>query len=240
MKLVNMPAHAALAGQVFGFLDHFDREDTNRWTTIATDAGASTLQDAANGVMLLEPSDGTVADNDETYLHTTKELFLFADDAPIYGAARIKFTEANTDDANMLLGVMNAPAANHLLDNGGGPAADYSGVVFFKVDGGTVWQVENSIGTTQKTTELTAANSLTGDDQTAGGGTFELLEFLWQPKTSTKADISFWRNKVLVAKHTDQSYASATEMAVILGVKNGGANHDKLHVDFVSVWQAIP
>jgi len=221
-----------------GFFEDFDHVvSADRWTKIATDSGTLTVGDAAGGVITLAPSDGTVADNDEVYLHTTAELFLFAAGKPLFVEARIQYAEVNTDDANVLFGLMNAPAANHLQDNGGGPAASYSGAVFFKEDGQTVWTVENSISTTQKTTQLTAANSLDGVAKTAGGASYTVLKIEVIPHGGGSMDISFWIDNILVAKHKDQSYASATEMAVILGAKNGGANNESILCDYIQAWQ---
>lgn len=212
-----------------GFSDDFTYE-SGRWTTVATDSGTTTISAQRDGVIALAPSDGTVADNDEVYLHTA-EIFLFEAGKPILVEARLQFSEANTDDANVLFGLMDAVAANSILDDGGGPKASYSGAVFFKVDGGTTWSVENSIAGTQKTTNLDGDQPIAGSAQTAGGASFQRLRIESRPITSTKHDVLFWIDGVLVAKHKDQPLASATEMSVVVGAKNGGANNESIVVD---------
>ena len=208
--------------------------DTNIWGTVLTDTGTATVVDGAKGILPLVPSDGTVADNDEAYAKGANEVFLFAADKPIVFEALVQFTEANTDDANIIVGMKDAVAANSLLDDGGGPAASYSGMVFFKVDGDTVWQCETSLAGTQTTTQLTAtnANNLSKKAQTAGGATYQRLRIEFLPYSSTNAYVNFYIDGVQVASH-DFIYTSATEMQLCFGVKNGGANLETLNVDYV-------
>ena len=242
MKALEIPSIADIGRLYSGFYDDFESENTARWTTTATDSGTSTVGAGIGGFITLAPSDGTVADNDEIYL-LTQEVFMFVNDRPIIVEAMIKWTEANTDDANVAFGLMDAVGANSILDDGAGPKADYSGAVFFKVDGGTTWSVENSDSTTQKTTDLDGTqpamqgSNATGTAQTASGGSFQRLRIEWLPKTSTKADVMFYVDGVLVAKHVDQAYANATEAALFVGAKNGGANNEAIVVDYVFGYQ---
>lgn len=220
--------------------DDFTRDiDAAEWVITATDAGSGTVGDAVGGVLALVASDGTVADNDETYAESPNETFLFANNKPLIFEARVQFTEANTDDANILVGVMDAVGANSLQDNGAGPPASYSGAVFFKVDGGTVWQTETSIAGTQTTTELSAtnANNLAKTAQTAGGSSYQVLRLEFLPYSSTYAYVNFYIDGRQVAQH-DFLYTSATEMQIALGVKNGGGTLETLNVDYVVCAQA--
>lgn len=238
MKALELPSNADLLRLYTGFAwDFTEYVSGDLWTTLASDSGTVALQDSSPPEVLISPSDGTVADNDETYIHTTKELFLFADGRPIIVEVRLQFAEQNTDDANIIFGLMSGVAADALQDNGAGPAASYSGALFFKEDGETVWSVENSIAGTQKTTQLTSDNSESGDDETAGQSAFQTLRVESRPVTSTKHDVLFFRDGKLVAKHKDQSYSSATEMAVIIGAKNGGGNHEQLNVQYCFAYQ---
>lgn len=214
--------------RTFGFFDDFDQYVTgDRWTLVASDSGTATNSDAHAGVLALTPSDGTVADNDEIYLRSTKELFLLADDKPIIFEARIQYAEGNTDDANVCFGMMNAVAADSILDNGGGPKASYSGFVFFKVDGGTVWNCESSNGASQVTTVT---------DKTAGGSAYKTFRIEAQPVNSTSAEVSFYFEGELVAKHT-LSLTSLTEMHVFAGMKNGaGTTVETLNIDYIAAY----
>ena len=150
MKALTLPDDLLLGRRMYGFFDHFLWYITaHNLTTVVSDSGTVAVGDAANGVVVLTPSDGTVADNDEAYLKGANETFKFAADRPTIVEAYIQFTEANVDDANVIFGLKDAVAANSVLDDGGGPAASYSGMLFFKVDGSNNWQCEHSIAGTQ-------------------------------------------------------------------------------------------
>lgn len=238
MKLLDLPPTADLGRLYFGFFDDFFHYVTaDQWTSVLTDSGSAVAGDAVGGRITLTCSDGTVADNDEAYIRTTAELFKFADDKPIVAEALVQFTEADTSAANILFGLMDGVAANALLDNGGGPKASYSGCVFFKEDGQTLWSCENSLAGAQQTTQLSAANSLDGNAKTAGGASFAKLRIECRPKSTTKADFLFFIDDVLVAHHVDQTIASATEMHCVLGAKNGSAVNQTLVADYAFAYQ---
>ena len=219
----------------FTIQDDFTRDvDSADWVTTLTDSGTASVGDAAGGIIALVPSDATVADNDEAYIESANEVFKFAADKPLVFEARVQFTEANTDDANVIVGLLDAVGANSLVDNGGGPPSSYSGAVFFKIDGGTVWQTETSNSTTQTTNELTSTNvnNLSKKAQTAGGAAYQTLRFEYMPYSATNAYVTFFVDGVTVAQH-DYIFTSATEMQIGIGVKNGGANNETLNVDYV-------
>lgn len=194
----------------------------DKWTSVLTDTGAAAVIDGAGGILEIKPSDATVADNDEAYVHSTAECFLFADGKSLIAEAEVKFTEADTNKANILMGLMDGIAADALLDDGAGPKASYSGAVFFKVDGETVWRCEVSDSGTQST-QATAVTA---------GAAFQVLRIEFVPTGASKAEVRFFINGTLVYKKTDYDYSNATEMAVVFGVKNGAdAKHEKLYVD---------
>jgi hypothetical protein len=198
-------------------------------TTVASDSGTVAVGDAAGGVLVLTPSDGSVADNDEAYVRTTNELFLFAADKPFYAEQLMKFTEANTDDANVAFGFMNAVAANSILDNGGGPAASFSGAVIYKIDGGTVWRCRSSVGTSNNDSISTT---------TAGGSSYQWLRIECRPVSSTICEISYFVDNVPLLDSTTNrpikhslTYTGATEMHLFTGVKNGDTNLETVNID---------
>jgi hypothetical protein len=178
-----------------------------------------------------------VADNDEAYIRSSAEIFKFLAGKPIMVEARLQFTEANTDDANVIFGLANAVAANHLQDNGAGPLASYSGAVFFKEDGQTLWSVEKSLAGVQSTAQLSAVNSINKQAYTAGGAAYQTLRIEVKPHGGGTMDVEFWIDGVLVYKIKDTSYTSATEMHVFAGVKNGDTNLETLNVDYIEAWQ---
>lgn len=241
MKMLEIPPVADLLRLYHGFYDDFHYfVTTDLWTSVLTDTGTATVSDGGvGGILAITPSDGTVADNDEAYVSQTKETFIVAANKPIIVEALVQFTEGNTDDVNIMFGIKDAWAADTLLDNGGGPAASYSGAVFFKEDGQTVWSVENSVAGTQKTTQLTAANSLDGLAKTAGtAALYQRLTIELRPHSATLMDVLFWIDGILVAKHKDQVFTSFTDAEVGFGIKNGGITVvETLNVDYVFAYQ---
>lgn len=233
--LAKLPPGFDLMSLVVGVYDHFTHYVTlHGGATVASDSGTVAVGDGANGILVITPSDGTVGDNDESYYKGANEVFLMAANRTINFACLAQYSEANTDDANIILGLLNAVAANHLQDDGAGPVASFSGFCFYKVDGGTVWNVRSSLGTTKTTT---ATNI------TAGGSAYHLFEIEFRALTSTVGEVVFlYDGQVcrdannLPIKHSI-TYTSATEMQICLGVKNGNTNLETLNIDAVAAWQ---
>jgi hypothetical protein len=223
----------------FGFFEDFlsDYVSGDAWTLVATDSGTATLQDEAGGFINLAPSDGTVADNDEIYLKRTKECFKIVNQKPIIWGWYGRCDEANTDDVNVAVGLASGVAANTIVDDGGGVDSDFSGAMFYKVDGGDNWNVIYSDGTTQTDVELTATNSLTGSAIDFDDDTLVLLECEIHPYTSAKCDIVFKVDDEVVYKMKDKTYSSATEAQFFIGGKNGSANNESIESDFAYCYQ---
>ena len=167
--------------------------------------------------------------------------FRFAIDRPLAFEARVKFSEAAVDAANVLVGVMDAVGANALLDDGGGPKASYSGAVFYKGDGESVWSVETSLGASQTTTPTNLPS---------GGGDWQTLSFIAQPTGPSEVEVVFRADQggggnAAVCRdasgrpftHTIKLGTSA-EMSVVLGVKAGDDAAETLLVDYVACTQA--
>lgn len=230
---------SAIAPMTFGYVDHFLFEDTAAWTTTATDTGSSAVGDAAGGVLVLLPSDGTVADNDEVYFFNVSEVFRIAAGKPLSFAARVQFSQAATNAANVYVGLMDAWAADALRDNGLGPKTSFSGAGFFCKDGNLLWHVIYSDGATQTIQELNATACLKKEAMAAASSTYQLLEIDIVPKTSTLVDVIFKINGSTVFKMLDRTYANATEIASGVGVKNGSANQQAVNVDLLACAQTV-
>lgn len=217
-------------------LEDFDKDQTDLdWVDTITDSGTVTIDDAANGLAVLVPSDGTVADNDEAYFATSNEVFLPVNGKPFIIGGYVKWTEANTDDANIGFGVANAPAANLLIDNGGGIRASGTLAAIYKVDGETAWRC-----TSRNQSDVTI--SLSNQSSTSTGYQYLEIEFTEFTSTSCKVHFRFGTNPNDASPLIDSTtlkpivhtmlYASATEMAAFFAVKNGGANLETLYADF--------
>lgn len=188
-------------------------------TATLTDSGAAaTVASTHGGVLKIEASDGTVADNDEAYVGSTLALIVPTAARKIWFEASCYFTEANTDDANIFIGLSSTYAANALLDNGGGPAANYYGAGFFKVDGGTTWSVECSNAASQTTNAAVAT-------RTSGATAIR-----YGIKIDGTALATFSMNGVPVSSISSNLPTAAT--GILLGVKNGDTNEEALYVDW--------
>ena len=215
---------------VFDDFNHMVTADT--WTSVLTDSGTATVGDAAGGILALACSDGTVADNDEAYIRTTAELFLVADNKPLRFEARMQYTEANTDDANVFCGFMSAIAANALVDDGAGMRTTGNYFVFFKVDGGTTWQVRSRNSTETETNDTGV---------TAGGASYQKFRISIDNEGSgTNVQAKFFIDDVQCVDATTNrpivhtiAVASSTEMQAGAGAKNGGANLETLNIDYM-------
>ena len=240
-NLLSLPDDLLLGRRTFGIFDDFDYLEeqesgsTGRWNTIETGSGAAISTAAGVGGAATVQTGS--ADNDDAYLYSN-EIFLLADGKPLVAEMRMKYTEANTDDANVVFGVMDAITADTtLLVDGGGPDNTYDGACFFKIDGGTNWNVEASDNTTQITHELNATNSLDGLAKACSDtASYQVFQIKIQPTSSTRMDVSFLIDGTLVKK-IDSTYTSPTEMALVVGAMAGAGNAEALTVDYLSAYQ---
>lgn len=188
--------------------------NTALWSSV-DDGGTGTnavLDTAGGGISILTAA----ADNDYHTMASAGEHYKFQTGKMTYAYAKLALTEANTDDANIIFGFTDTTTTGGLLTNGGGPLASYDGAVFYKVDGGTVWNCEVSDAGTQTTT--TSVKAFTSAQ------TYE-LEILFDGATT----VSFYIDGALVASST-VTPANLDEMHLVYGVVAGGANAETLKV----------
>lgn len=223
------------------FFDDFNHMDlVGLWVDTSTDTGAApTLATDGESAVVLTTG---ATNNNEAYLSSNR-LWDVVADKPIVFETRLKYTESATDDANVAMGFCSAAAADAILDDGGGPAASYSGALFFKVDGGTAWQFETSVAGAQTTNTIS--------NVTPGGGTYQSFRIEIRPIDSTTAEVvplidsSGGNNFVQckdattgnLIKHTI-TYTSYAAAEVMLGVKAGSASSETPRWDYVRVSQA--
>jgi len=164
-------------------------------------------------------------DNDEMYRYSNK-CFKFALGKPMWFEARFRVDEANTDDANVIVGLSSAWGADMLQDDGKGPAADYSGITFSKVDGGTKIVLETSVGTSQNTDSDWADWA---DD------TFFRVGFYFDG-TDNADNVTPYLNGVAQTP-TQIVLTSQAACGVGFGIKAGGANEESIEIDYITCIQ---
>jgi len=202
----------------------------------ASDSGKVEVPSTYPFRAIIEPSDGSVADNDETYWFSTAQGFKFVNQKPIYGRFDLKHTEAATNVANLIAGFSNSVGANLLLDDGGGLKASGSSAAFIKVKSGTTW-----LGYVQDVARIGTVAALGA----VPGGAWQTLELVFWPTSATAAEVRFYVDstyggKVLVgAGNTVTNYAGATDMALVVGAKNGSTSHEKPEVRRIRAVQFV-
>jgi hypothetical protein len=219
----------------FHIFDDFEADQSDLfWVDTIPDTGSAAVGDAARGIMALTPSDGSVADNDEVYLACANEVFILAASRPLYARARLQYSEANVDDANVFFGFASAVAANLLVDDGAGPRASGNIICIEKRDGETVWRLTSRNGAVVNSSLST---------KTAGGANFQTLEVIVQDFDATnmqvvaKVDGEYLKDSNMQTLKHFIAIASATEMQVAAGIKNGGANLEVLNLDYIYAHQ---
>ncbi len=225
-KLLQLPEAAFLGRRTHGFFeDFYEFVSGDLWTLVTAVDGTATVQDAAGGKIVLTSAVAT-AGNEDCYLKSNKETFKFASHKPLWFETLLSFTEAATNQANVIAGLMDAVASNALQNDGAGPKASYSGAVFYKVDGETVWRCQSSVGASQTTTQTNV---------TASGEQRLTIEF--HPLAGAIGEVRFFIDDALAAKHR-LDFTSATEMQVILGLKDGNASDEEtLTIDYAACYQ---
>ena len=165
----------------------------------------------------------TVADEEFISYQTEYELFTFLDDRPCRFAVDLTpgVTADTPEELNLYIGCMEATdTATEMQATGLGPRADSDMFGFFTVESVSavyanpeVWNCVSSIGASQQITVLTAANANNLSnvnqkvyDATTGDGNKVKLVAEYVPTSRVNAatfnaEVRFWINDVLVAKH---------------------------------------
>lgn len=208
------------------FQDHFFDLNvvatTGKWVVTKDGAVVGSVLDRAGGwAQIITDAN----DNDEFYLASIGESWLFQVAKKLWFEAKVEVTEAATNAANWIVGLTDANGANALLDNGAGPAASYSGAVFFKVDGSLVLQFETSNAGTQ-VTNATAGTVVSGAAVRVG--------FAYEYNDGVTGYVTPYVDGVAGTRHSI-TIASLTEMNAIIGVKAGTAAAQALKVDYIQI-----
>lgn len=233
MRDFYLPESMARARRQIEFEDEFGSYTSGQfWTSLASDGGvtAPVGVDAEWGRVSMATA---ATDNNEVMVRSTNEIALFQADGSFMFQSLIQFTESNTDDANVAVGMANAAGADLLSDNGGGDNINSSGVLIFKVDGETVWRCASEINGTIVETQ---------SDQTAGGASFQMLSIIGRPVDGTNYEFTYFLDDKALTTTANGitrpirhrlAYASATEMRLVAGyIKAGSASEETLLIDY--------
>ena len=212
-------------GYQFEYFDDFntgwdDTATVGDYVETSDGTPAVDIGDASHGVLSIACG-GT--DNNETYINTMHEIYLFETDNYAFFEARVKLTEANTDDANICIGLSDTVGADTLVDDGAGPAASYDGCLLYKVDGTMSWSFETSNAGTQNTLAVLG---------TYASATWYRVGFFYDYNDGVTASVTPYLDGV-AGTAQDLVIAGLAEMHILMGVKAGGGNAETLLVDYV-------
>lgn len=194
----------------------FSYDETTPTTGAQTFSGASKVLTSA------------ATDNDDIYINTQGSVL---DLVVPSGSERfdwdIEFNvfpgDSGSGEGNFVAGLVRASdvAADFLGDNGGGPPADYEGCLFWKKDGGTVWNWEYSRQTSQFGTQEV--------------GNFDDITWTALRINYTDGVLTPYLNGVAGTPHT-VIIAPSDYFRVLLGVKAGTGTATKLTIDY---WKSL-
>lgn len=207
------------------FFDDFFVYGTGNWTTVedATATTGDVITDANGGVVNIGP-DGDA--DDECYVSSVNEIFKFQTNKKMLFETRVKVTEGNTDDANIIIGLSDTVGANSLVDSSAGPMASFIGACFYKIKDSLLWRAITSNGAVQ------AADTNVG---VMVSGSWVKLSIFYDYNDGTTANVYFYVDGVLGATLT-LTIAAVAEMHILFGVKQGGTStEESLLVDYVHV-----
>lgn len=231
MSAISRFTHNLQDLDTFFIFDDFwgDQVDTSAVDTI-TDSGTVVMGDNAGGIATLTPSDGSVVDNDEAYLATPNANFIFATVQPIYGRARLKFTEVTATIANVAFGFQNAVGANSIIDDGGGLKVSGSTLGIYKVDSSAVWKCVSACnGVSTVSTSTTAATAATWYELEIICGDWDGVNM----QVNFKVDGNYLKDSNNIIIHHQVPIASAAQMQMFAGIKLGAStNNDTLLLDY--------
>ncbi len=214
---------AAAGGTIKYFDDFFSYDDTaavGDYAEVSDGTPAVDVGDENGGVLSIATG---ATDENETYISSLHEVFTFQTNKAGFFETLVKLTEADTNKANIIVGLSDTVGADFLQDAGAGPAASYVGAVFYKVDGGTDWNFESSNAGVQDTELAVAAFT---------DATFTKLGFKYDPNDGVTAIITPFVNGV-AGTPVNLTIAGLAEMHLVMGAKAGSANAETLLVDYI-------
>ena len=215
-----------------------------------TGSTIAVTSDVAGGEVVIT-NDAT--DEDMPLLRSFAKVFTFAAGKACTFMIRAKYTEANTDDANIFMGLSDVATTNLMVDADAGPATTFDGAGFYKAGSSDNWAVITSNATTQtKTvTDVDASSDNTG---------YYTFRCDIRPVSSLAADVIFWIDTGNVAgsvpsgstfvqcretganprtpsiKHSIL-FSGLEPMYFVAGIKNGSGTAETLTLDYASCYQ---
>jgi hypothetical protein len=199
------------------------------WTIVEDDGAGGTyaVGDGVGGIYT-QYCDGD--ENDESYLISANEVWKFAAGKSVWFEAKVGIIEGATNEAGMIVGLMDAAGAGAIADGRAGPAASYDGAVFFKATGALSYYFETSNAGTQSTSSALGTHT---------SGTAIKYGFWCKTESTsdTTATVYPFINGAIGTAQT-LTLSGLEEMHAIVGIK-GGANaaEEAFFIDYIKIIQ---
>ena len=225
---------------VFHYKDEFffyydTTPEISGYTESSTDSPVIDGSDAAGGILTMATG-GT--NENEGYLSTLHECWIFNTTKRVSCAARIKLTEVATNVASWCFGLSDTVGDHTIQDAGAGLAASFDGALLYKLDG----TMEVHLGTSN-------AGSQTNPDGSGDlivvpvSGQWYQLYIDYDPNDGVTGKVNAQvydetGGVMYRAVEHDLTISGLEEMHLLLGVKEGGAGAaETLYVDYIEAWQ---
>jgi hypothetical protein len=201
------------------------------WTVVEDDGkgGTDGVGDAAGGIYT-QYCDAD--DEDESYLISDHESWLFAAGKSMWLECRMAIVEGTANDANWIMGLMDAAGANAIQDAGAGPAASFDGAVFYGLEDTLTY----GFGTSNAAVQDLTSNPAT--TWTMVSGTMMNLGFHFDSKSTadTTGYITPYVNGVPGIRQSI-TLSGLAEMEFIIGVKSNGTSEEAFQIDYLKIVQ---
>lgn len=224
--------------------DHFTSYASGGlWTSITTGSGATVAAGDGDGGILTVTTGATL--NNEAGFKSTNKLATFVANKGMWAQYAFKYTEANTDDAGIVMGWASS-WTNILADTTFALPTTLSGALIYKKPNDTLWSGFGSVSTTQSSQQSIATCQQAAITQ--------VMSIQAIPDPGGMIEITFWAGPYGVSGGTPGytpmlpnvtsmarqqpikffiSYASAAAMQFGFFVKAGGSNSEVVSVDMV-------
>ncbi len=207
----------------FELHDDFMQLNTALWATVDDGGtGTNTLDGTHGGWMGVVTA---AADNDYHTMTSTAKSFQFKTSKVLNLEAKIKMTEANTDQGSFVVGFMDTTTTGGLQTGTSGPLASFDGAIFYKIEGTQTIKFMVSNSTTQAISTITWAFT---------SATEYTLRLEYGCNDGTTGWVQPYVNDVAGTRLTCD-IATMAAMYALFGVKAGSGSAETLKIDYINI-----
>lgn len=223
----------------FQYFNDFDAEvDANELVVTAASTGTAAV---GNGEWGIIPLTTAATNNDDVTIEHPNEFVTFSADKPWTAYFLVNWNEINVDDANIAIGLANAPASGMCVNDGGGfITTNTSCAVVYKVDGGTLWSCTAGASAATQAANRKASNVPACSGIAGVNLGWQWIEIIWTPVSSTLGYVEFRINDRDLRDTGVEGQpriripvviGAAATMTLFASVKAGAAAIETLNVD---------